>query len=65
MDVHTLNVSGRQAILTDGRVVPITNLFDACGEETDDLDEAVSFVCGEGDEWFSDLLSSFETAAIH
>jgi hypothetical protein len=43
----------RLAFLSDGREVPITNLFDAVGQETVDAALAVSFVAGKGDEWFS------------
>lgn len=64
MDIQALHVASRTAILTDGATVPITNLFDAWGDETDDSAEAVSFVCGAGNVWLSDRLDSFERAPL-
>ena len=65
IDVELLNLPERTAILTDGSAVPITNLFDAAGAETDDPSEAVSFVCGAGSCWISDRIDSFQQATIH
>lgn len=63
-DVAFINLRGRWAELTDGRVVPITNLLDVVGEETADLREAVSFVAGDGREWFSAPLSNFDPVTL-
>jgi hypothetical protein len=63
-DVQALNLTGRLALLTDGTTVPITNLFDLAGDETDDLAEAVSFVCGTGQHWWSDLISAFSPVTV-
>lgn len=65
MYVQALNIATRLALLADGTAVPITNLFDAWGEETDEPAHAVSFVCGVGRLWFSDLISRFETVRTH
>lgn len=65
MDIQALSVPRRLAFLTDGSTVPITNLFDAWGDETDDASEAVSFVCGAGRVWLSDRLDRFETVRVH
>lgn len=65
MDIQALSLSQRLAFLTDGSAVPITNLFDAWGEETDALEQAVSFVCGAGRVWLSDRLDRFETVTVH
>lgn len=50
---------GRYAVLEDGTMLPITNLFDIDGDETDDPDEAVSFVAGEGGVWVSGSCDDF------
>lgn len=65
LDLCVINVSQRLVITTDGRVLPITNMFDCQGEETDDADLAVSAVAGEEDCWFSFLLSNFVPTTIH
>lgn len=64
VDVQALNIKQRLALLTDGRMVPITTLIDGDGEETQNLSEAVSFVCGSGREWFSDLISHYEAVTV-
>jgi hypothetical protein len=63
-DVVSINMIERTALLDDGRTVPITNLFDAVGEETDDPREAVSFVCGAGRQWISDSIDHFDKVTI-
>lgn len=52
-DIPAINIFSRFALLDDGTIVPVTNLFDADGDETNDPDEAVVFVAGEGDRWFT------------
>lgn len=64
MDIQALNIPARLALLTDGRTVPITNLYDAAGDETEDACDAVVFVCGEGRVWLSDLIASFEAVTV-
>lgn len=64
MVIQVLLLKSRTALLTDGSAVPIT-LFDALGDETDDLAEAVSFMCGAGRVWVSDRLDSFEAVRVH
>jgi hypothetical protein len=61
MRVEAINRAGRIALISDGRCVPATNWFDITGEECEPED-AVSCVAGEGDDWFSVLLSEYETA---
>jgi hypothetical protein len=63
--VEALNLTKRLAILTDGRTMPITSFIDVEGDETNDLAEAESFVCGAGREWWSGSLSAFETGRVH
>lgn len=60
LDVAALNVHQRLALLSDGEIVPITNLFDAEGCETKDPGQARSFVAGGGAQWFSGDLAAYE-----
>lgn len=54
------NLHDRTAVADDGTVVAITNLIDEDGDETDDLDEAVVFVCGNDTiGWFSEAFADF------
>lgn len=61
-DIAAINRTKCLAILDDDSIVPITNLYDADGDETDDLNEAVAFVAGEGKRWFTRPFSDFEEA---
>lgn len=63
-DVEAVNVGRRIALLTDGRTVPITNLLDGDGDETDDPAEAVAFVAGADDQWFAAQLADYETRGL-
>lgn len=62
VDIELVFWRARQALLTDGRLVPITHFFGPNGEEVDGPDEAISFVCGEGRTWFGDQLSHYHNA---
>lgn len=59
-EVVAVNLAKRMALLDDGRVLPITDLFDHLGEETDSAFHATSFVAGEGRDWFSDAIAPYE-----
>jgi len=55
----------REALLSDNTIVPITNLVDVDGEDTDDIHEAVAFVAGsDGVGWFSGDLDDFPPGFI-
>jgi hypothetical protein len=60
LSVLAINLGRRLVLLTDDRVMPITNLFDLNSEETDDPDQAITFVAGEGNTWFSGRVDGFE-----
>lgn len=64
LDVSSANLTKRIAVLTDGRVVPVTNLFDAEGNDVTEPDDAVSFVCGEGSTWLACAVEDFDRAVI-
>lgn len=65
MTVEAANWFTRLAVLSDGAAVPVTNLFDADGEETEDPDEAVTFVAGEGGRWFTGQCADYERVPTH
>lgn len=60
MGIQALNLAQRLALLDDGATVPITDLFDANGEDTEDLAEAVGFAAGQDRHWFSGRISDYE-----
>lgn len=53
LEVDAVNLAGRLALLSDGTSLPVTNMFDRFGEETDDPQAATAFVAGAGTLWFS------------
>lgn len=58
--VVAVNVGRREAVLDDDTVIPITNLLDDEGEETDDPEEAVAAVaCEAEDRWHTIDLRDF------
>lgn len=55
----------REALLSDNTIVPVTNLLDIDGDETDDIHAAVAFVAGsDGVGWFSGDLDDFPPGFI-
>ncbi len=58
-DIEAINLVKRVALLADGTCVPITNIFDEDGDETDDINEAVAFVAGRGLDWWSDDVNHY------
>ncbi len=53
LDVTVMNLRDGFAQLNDGRLMPITTMLDSDGDETNDPELAVTFVAGEGKEWFT------------
>jgi hypothetical protein len=51
---------GRRTYIRDGAAFPITDLFDAAGDKTDDPAEAVFAVAGREGEWYALNLSEFQ-----
>lgn len=60
----TVNLEQRLAVLDDGRSVPVTNLIDRFGDDTNDPAEAVGFVAGAGREWFADSVAEYSDVAV-
>lgn len=56
-----INCSARRAVLSDGSIFPITNFFDADGDEVSDAADAVRFVAGSDvrGRWWAGDLSAF------
>lgn len=65
VEVVAINLTRRLAHLNNDRTVPITNLIDYAGEETDDIEEAVAFVCGEPGFWLAVAIKEYEPEAVH
>lgn len=65
MKIDAIHLGVRLALLDSGDTVPITNLFDAAGEEVDCAADAISFVAGEGGTWFAGMTADFETAGVN
>ncbi len=62
-DVELIDMEGKRVFLTDGEVVPITDCFDADGDECDP-DEAVAVVAGrDGYGWLT--ISIDERVTVH
>lgn len=60
LDVQAIHRGRREALVAPGDVVvPITQLIDADGEETDDWAQAVVFVCGQGDLWAARAVADY------
>jgi hypothetical protein len=60
LDVESVNMEQRLAVLSNGVTVPVTKLFDEDGDETDDPCEADTFECGsELTGWFVCLMDDF------
>jgi len=58
LDICAINLRTREAFRTDGAVIPITDLFDRDGDECE-AEDAVTFVAGSGDAWFSDEIANY------
>ena len=63
--VVAFSLAGRWAELDDGVQVPLTNMFDADGEETDDPDLCDRFVAGsDATKWFVHQVADFEAIQV-
>lgn len=58
-DIEAINVEKRIALLCNGKFINIIMLFDEDGEDTQDANEAVSFVAGYKGNFISELVSHF------
>lgn len=64
-DIEVINRADRTAVTDDGRVGTITNLFDADGDETDNIEDAITAVIRlADDEWYTIALEDYETARM-
>lgn len=61
-DIYPIAISMDRAtlIMSDASELPVTELFDELGEDTDDWDRAVSLCAGEGKTWYDALIRAFE-----
>lgn len=64
-DLHivAINRTDRLALASDDRLCEITNMFDAEGEETDDVEDATAAVVRYADDkWFTITLADYDGA---
>lgn len=60
-EIEAVNRVDRQVMLGDGTILPIVNLYDGSGEETENMDEARAAVAGApGIGWFAFALADYE-----
>lgn len=65
-DVVAAVLRGRRLVmLSSGRMLPITVFLDGEGKETDDPEEAVEAIAGEGGLWVRVTLAAFEVRQAH
>lgn len=66
-DIAMVNRQRRIAVMEDGQILPVTNLYDVDGEETEDVTCAVSCVVGPDAAgfWYSVDLTAFEQVRMH
>ena len=61
VEVLAINLEARTALLSDDRIVPITNLIAGDGDETNDPAEACAYVAKGGEsQWFYGAVSAFD-----
>lgn len=65
VEVVAINLARRLAHLSNDRTIPITNMIDADGEDTDEIGEAVVLVCGEHGFWLAVSILGFQREAMH
>lgn len=65
-DIEAINRADMIAVTDDGRVGTITNMFDADGEEADDIEDAIAAVIRlADDEWYTVALDDYETTRLN
>lgn len=66
MGIMAIDCAARRAITDDGREGEITDFFDDDGDQTDDLDLAVTAVVKVAeDEWHAVALDEFQTVRMN
>lgn len=64
--VAALSKEGKYVVLADGRIAPFTELYDEEGEETADINLAISAVASHPDGlWLVINLSEWESITLH
>lgn len=60
--IEAVNLTARTALTDDGEAIPITQMLDANGDQTEAPSEAVAVVAGRFGQWFCVDLRQFEGA---
>ena len=64
-DVDLIDLDSRYVLMTDGKVLPITNFLDSDGDEIDDPREAATCVAGEdGYGWVTIEIFSLDESPV-
>ncbi len=65
-EVACVHRQRREAVTEDGQVLPITNMIDRFGDDTDDVDDAVTCVAGPDRDgrWLTIVFDQFTSAAV-
>lgn len=65
-EVQTIDLKAKKAVLEDGRVCEIVQMFDFLGKETDDYSEMDGFVVKVSEtEWITDYKINFLFPSFH
>lgn len=61
VELCSVSLGQRLAMLTDGQIIPITNMLDCDGDDTDEPSEARAFVAGPdaNGKWHEDSLDTY------
>lgn len=66
VDVEALSLDDRVVVTSDGKTFPITLMTDANGDETDDLSQVMTILCGSAEMgWFEMDISNIEWPTYH
>lgn len=64
IEIHQIHLSRREAVTSDGQIIPIVSLLDNWGEDTEEPSEAKAFVAGPDNrgQWHTDMTESYVPA---
>lgn len=65
VEVVAINLTRRLVHTSDDRTLPITNLINVFGEDTDEPEEAVVLVCGEPGSFFVVRICDYQGETVH
>ena len=63
--IEVINLDTRSVILTDGTLLPIVEMVDEFGDETDEPEEAMAIVAGREESFFMSIEIDGELPTFH